>query len=134
YLGADIGSTTSSDVAAVRLNVPVARRAAALPIMADVALRPTFPRDELERQRQQRRTTRLQGRDAPARIAAAAFARVLYGKAHRYGTLQMGTAETIKTFTADDLRGFYTSAFRPEDSTLLAVGDFNAATLTPLLE
>ena len=29
--------------------------------------------------------------------------------AHRYGTPQMGTAETIKTFTADDLRAFYTA-------------------------
>ena len=46
----------------------------------------------------------------------------------------MGTAETIKTFTADDLRGFYTASFRPDNATLLAVGDFNAATLVPLLE
>ena len=38
----------------------------------------------------------------------------------------MGTAETIKTFTADDLRGFYTSAFRPENAILLAVGDITA--------
>src|SRR4029078_11600276 len=55
-------------------------------------------------------------------------------KGHRYGTPQMGTAETIKTFTSDDLRGFYAATFRPENATLLAVGDFNAATLVPLLE
>ena len=134
FLGADLGATTTSDVSAVRLHVPVARLADALPIMGDVALRPTFPRDELDRQRQQRLTSLLQGRDDPATIAAVAFSRVLYGKAHRYGTAQMGTAETIKTFTSDDLRTFYASAFRPDNATLLAVGDFNAATLVPLLE
>jgi len=134
FLGADLGATTTSDVSAVRLHVPVARLADALPIMGDVALRPTFPRDELDRQRQQRLTSLLQGRDDPATIAAVAFSRVLYGKAHRYGTAQMGTAETIKTFTSDDLRAFYASAFRPDNATLLAVGDFNAATLVPLLE
>jgi len=134
YLGADLGAATTSDLSAVRLHVPVARLADALPIMADVALRPTFPKDELDRQRQQRLTSLLQGRDDPPTISAVAFSRVLYGKAHRYGTPQMGTAETIKTFTADDLRGFYTSAFRPENATLLAVGDFTAATLLPLLE
>ncbi len=134
FLGADLSATTTSDAAAVRLHVPVARLADALPIMADVALRPTFPKDELERQRQQRLTSILQGRDDPATIAAIAFARVLYGKAHRYGTAQMGTAETIKTFTTDDLRAFYASMLRPDNATLLAVGDVTGDALVPLLE
>jgi zinc protease len=134
YLGADLGAGSSSDFSTVRLHVPSARLADALPIMADVALRPTFPKDELERQRSQRLTSILQGRDDPPTIASVAFARILYGKAHRYGTPQMGTAETIKTFTANDLRGFYGSTFRPENSVLLAVGDITADKVMPLLE
>jgi zinc protease len=134
YLGADLGAATTSDLTAVRLHVPVARLADALPIMADVALRPTFPKDELERQRAQRLTSLLQGRDDPPTISSAAFSRILYGKGHRYGTAQMGTAETIKTFTADDLRGFYTTAFRPESAILLAVGDITADKALPLFE
>ena len=134
FLGADLGATSGIDSSAVRLHVPVARLADALPLMADVALRPTFPRDELERQRQQRLTALLQGRDDPPTISSAAFSRILYGKAHRYGTPQSGTAETIKTFTADDLRTFYASAYRPENATLIAVGDFTADKLMPLLE
>jgi zinc protease len=134
YLGADLGAATTSDLSAVRLHVPVARLADALPIMADVALRPTFPKDELDRQRQQRLTSLLQGRDDPPTISSLAFARILYGKGHRYGTAQMGTAETIKTLTSDDLRGFYTTAFRPENAVLLAVGDITAAQAVPLFE
>jgi len=134
YLGADIGATTNSDASAVRLHVPVARLADALPLMADVALRPTFPKDELERQRQQRLTAILQSRDDPATISALAFSRILYGRGHRYGTAQMGTAETIKSLTVDDLRGFYASMFRPDNATLLAVGDIKADTLLPQLE
>ncbi|MCU1383911.1 MAG: peptidase domain protein [Acidobacteria bacterium] len=134
YLGADLGAATTSDLSAVRLHVPVARLADALPIMADVALRPTFPKDELERQRQQRLTSMLQGRDDPPTIASVAFSRVLYGKGHRYGTPQMGTAETIKTFTSEDLRAFYTATFRPENAVLLAVGDVTADKVMPLFE
>jgi predicted Zn-dependent peptidase len=134
YLGADLGTATTSDLSAVRLHVPVARLADALPIMADVALRPTFPKDELDRQRQQRLTSLLQGRDDPPTISAIAFSRILYGKGHRYGTAQMGTAETIKTLTSDDLRGFYASAFRPENAVLLAVGDITADKVMPLFE
>jgi predicted Zn-dependent peptidase len=134
YLGADLGATSGIDSSAVRLHVPVARLAEALPIMADVALRPTFPSDELERQRQQRLTALLQGRDDPPTISSVAFARILYGRVHRYGTPQSGTAETIKTFTPDDLRAFYVSAFRPENATLLAIGDFTADKVMPLFE
>ena len=79
------------DASAVRLHVPVARLADALPIMADVALRPTFPKDELERLRRERLTNLLQARDDPPTIAALAFSRVLYGPAHRYGTATIGT-------------------------------------------
>jgi len=134
YLGADLGASSGVDSSAVRLHVPVARLADALPIMADVALRPTFPKDELERQRAQRLTSLLQSRDDAPTVSSLAFSRVLYGKAHRYGTAMMGTAETIRTFTADDLRAFYASAFRPEKATLIAVGDITPALVMPLLE
>src|SRR5207253_2929597 len=93
YLGADLSAASGVDSSAVRLHVPVARLADALPIMADVALRPTFPNDELERLRQERLTSILQSRDNPAAIAPAAFARVLYGTTHRYGTPTVGSAE-----------------------------------------
>src|SRR5436853_797490 len=97
FLGADLSASSAFDSTAVRLHVPVARLADALPIMADVALRPTFPRDELERLRQQRLTSILQARDDPPTIASLTFSRVLYGATHRYGTATAGSAETIKS-------------------------------------
>ena len=134
YLGADLSAGSTSDLTAVRLHVPVARLADALPIMADVALRPTFPDAELDRQRQQRLTSLLQSRDDPATVVGLAFARVLYGPAHRYGTAMMGTGETIKGFSADDVRAFYASAFRPSNAAILVVGDTTPDAMMPLLE
>ena len=134
YLGADIGTGAATDSLAVRLHVPVARLADALPLMADVALRPTFPKDELERQRQERLTNIIQARDEPGTIASAGFARVLYGRGHRYGTPSYGTAETLKAFTVDDLKTFYASGFRPSNAALIAVGDVTAGAVVPLLE
>ena len=133
-LGADLGTAGAIDSSVVRLHVPVARLADALPIMADVALRPTFPKEELERLRRQRLTTLLQARDDPGTIASVAFARVLYGAAHRYGTPQVGTAETISAFTPEDVRAFHGATFRPNNATLLVVGDVVAEKLMPLLE
>src|SRR3989454_5481185 len=134
FLGADLGTSSATDSSAVRLHVPVARLAEALPIMADVALRPTFPKDELERLRRQLLTSLLQARDDPGTIASAAFSRVLYGPTHRYGTPTFGTADTIKAFASDDLRAFYATAFRPANSALLVVGDVVPDKVMPLIE
>jgi len=134
FLGADLSATSAIDSSAVRLHVPVARLAEALPLMADVALRPTFPREELERLRQQRLTNLLQARDDAATLAALAFSHVLYGREHRFGTAAMGTAETIKAFTADDLQTFYNSRFTVGTSTLIVVGDVTPDRVLPLLE
>jgi predicted Zn-dependent peptidase len=134
FLGADLNASSGVDSSGIRLHVPVTRLADALPLMADVAQRPTFPREELERLRQQRLITLLQSRDDPDSIASLAFSRVIYGPSHRYGTALMGTADTIKAFTPDDLRAFYQSAYRPENSTLIVVGDVVPDKVLPLLE
>jgi predicted Zn-dependent peptidase len=134
FLGADLGAGSTFDSTAVRLHVPVARLTDALPILADVALRPTFPQEELERLRQQRLTALLQARDDPATIAAQAFARVLYGKTHRYGTALAGTADTITAVSTADLRAQYAATFRPDNSALIVVGDITPDKAMALLE
>jgi predicted Zn-dependent peptidase len=134
FLGADLSVTSGSDSSAVRLHVPGSRLADALPIMADVAQRPTFPREELERLRTERLTNVIQARDNPATINATAFARILYGPTHRYGTPAAGTAATLRSITVDDLRGYYTNAFQPGNAALIVVGDVTAARVLPLLE
>jgi zinc protease len=134
FLGADLTTTAGIDSSAVRLHVPVARLADALPLMADVALRPTFPKEELDRMRQERLTGILQARDNPATIDATAFNRVLYGATHRYGTSVNGTAATLKAFTVDDLRAFYAAAFQPGNSALLVIGDVTMNKALPMLE
>ncbi|HVH26272.1 MAG TPA: pitrilysin family protein [Vicinamibacterales bacterium] len=134
FLGADVSAAAGIDSSAVRLHVPVARLADALPLMADVALRPTFPDDELNRLRQERLTSILQARDNPATINATAFNRVLYGSAHRYGTSVNGTAATLKAFTTSDLRAFYATAFQPANAALIVVGDVTMEKVLPLLE
>ncbi|MBP1636170.1 MAG: peptidase domain protein [Acidobacteria bacterium] len=122
YLGASLSTTGSFDASAVRLWVPVARLAEALPIMADVATRPTFPPEDLERLRKERLTAMLQARDDPAQVAGLAFPKLVFG-AHRYGTSLAGTPASVAAFTPDDLRTFYAGHYRPDRSTLIVVGD-----------
>ena len=134
FLGADLSTNAGSDASAVRLSVPVARLADALPIMADVALRPTFPQAELDRQKLERLTNIIQARDDPPSIGQLGYARVLYGTSHRYGTALAGSARSIQGFTVEEVRSFYRTAYQPANSAIIAVGDVTPARLIPMLE
>ena len=134
YLGASLSTGSSFDASVIRLQVPVARLQAALPIMADVVLRPTFPDRELERLRQERLTALLQTRDNPSALISMAFPRLVYGLTHRYGTPAFGTAETVRALTAADLRAFHGGHYRPDNAVLIVAGDVTAGGVLPLLE
>ena len=134
FLGASLSTTSSFDASAVRLNVPVRSLRPALAVMADVALRPTFPEAEIDRLRQERLTALLQAKDDAASVAPLAFARVVFGPAHRYGTAATGTAATLKAMTADQMRQFHGARYRPSNATLIVAGEVTATGVMPLLE
>jgi zinc protease len=103
-------------------------------VMADVALRPTFPAAEVERLRQERLTALLQAKDDASSVAPLAFARVVFGEAHRYGTAASGTEATLKAITAAQMRGFHAARYRPSNATLIVAGDVTATAVLPQLE
>lgn len=134
YLGATLTTASGYDASAVRLWVPVARLQEALPVMADVALRPTFPANELERLRKERLTSMAEMRDDARSVAALAFPRLVFGPQHRYGIPAFGTPATVQAFTVDDLKAYYQANYRPGNVALIVVGAVGADTAMPLLE
>ncbi len=134
FLGANLSTSSSFDASSVRMSVPVSKLAEALPLMSDVALRPTFPSADLDRLRKERLTGLLQARDNAGALIQLAFPRIVFGPTHRYGTSANGLPAAIEALTVDDLKTFYRSHFRPDNATLLVVGDLTPATALPMLE
>lgn len=134
FLGADLRARAGWDASAVGLNVPVKRLAAALPILAEVVLRPTFPAEELDRVRKDRLTELLQLRDEPGAVASVALANALYGGRHRYGTPVLGTEASVRRFSRADLSAFHARTFRPDNAALVVVGDVTPAAILRELE
>ena len=119
---ANLSASTTADTSVLRLYVPVAGLAAVLPLMADMAQRPTFPAPELERARRQR-VQMLRGvRDDPDALAALAFASGVYGPADRNAAPLIGSAGSLAAMTVEDVAAFHKAAYRPANSTLLVVG------------
>jgi zinc protease len=134
YLGASLSSSSTSDAAFVELHVPVARLGDALPIMADISLRPTFPDAELKRVREDLLTSILEAADNPAALVQFAFPRLVFGPQHRYGTVSIGTAASIKALSIADLRQFHSTRYAPSNATLMVTGDVTPAAVVAQLE
>jgi predicted Zn-dependent peptidase len=91
--------------------------------MADVALRPSFPAQDLERLRAERLTELVQLRDYGPGVADVAYPAIIYGMDHPYGRPMLGTEASVTAITRADLERFYRTYFRPNNSTLIVVGD-----------
>ena len=132
-LGATLEAGAGWDTTTVGINVPVARLPEATALLADLVRIPTFAPEELERVRQERLTEMLQWRDDPAEIAAAAFARAVYGS-HTYGRRPEGSPASIQSVTRDEVRRFHATRYTPDAAALVIVGDVRAAETLPLLD
>lgn len=134
YLGASLSTSSSSDASFVDLHVPVARLGDALPILADVSLRPLFPEQELQRAREELLTSLVQAQDDPASLIQFAFPRLVFGPQHRYGTVSIGTAAAVKGFSVADLRQFHAQHYVPSNAVIIVTGDVTPASAVARLE
>ena len=131
---ADLATGSAIHTSQISLHVPVAQLDSALAVLGDVVLRPTFPADELERQRTQRLTALLQRRDEPRSIASVLFNRTLFGVDHPYGIPTAGDEQSVRSFRVEDLRTFYDTYYRPNNATVIIVGDITIEAVRQRLE
>ena len=127
FLGIRLFPASSWESSTLSLHTPTAQLDSALALFADVALHPSFPANEFERVRKTQLTELLQLRDQGAAIASIAFPAIIYGSAHPYGAPAQGTEASVKALTTGDLQSYYEANFRPNNATLIVVGDVTPA-------
>lgn len=123
FYGANLAVSSDLHTSSVSVFTPTSKLDNVMPIVADVVLRPTFPQQELDRLRKERLTGLLQAHDQPRAIASAAFRQLVYGKDHPYGRTATGTEATLKSLTVNDLKSWHETYFRPNNATVVVVGD-----------
>lgn len=127
FLGISLSPNSSWESSTLSLHTPTAQLDSALALFADVALHPSFPANEFDRIKKTRLTELLQLRDQGPAIANLAFPAIIYGSAHPYGIPSIGTEASVESLTPADLQAYYQANFKPNNSTLIIVGDVNAA-------
>lgn len=133
-VGAAHGASVEWDSANVSIRALTDKFDAALAIMADVALDPTFPDAEIERFRARRIASIQSEKSSPAAIAQNNVAAALFGRAHPYGHSISGEEADAKALTRADLVKAYEKVFAPQNGAIVVAGDVTLATLLPKLE
>jgi zinc protease len=133
-VGAELFLGASRDGSTLSLSVPSPGFEAALAIAADVALRPRLAEADWSRVQNDRLTGLIQRRDQPEAVAVLVADRVLFGDDHPYGRPAGGWEKTVRAITAADLRRHYERVWRPNNASLVVVGDFEADKLKATLE
>lgn len=135
-LGASLSSGSNLDVSTVYLSALKENLDASLNIFADVILNPSFPDKEFARLQRQQLARIKQEKASPIPMALRVFPRYLYGEGHAYGNpfTGSGTEESVAKLTTKDLVKFHQDWFKPNNATLIIVGDVKLSEITPRLE
>ena len=100
--------------------------------LADVVQNASFPPDKLELSRQRALSSLDLELDDPARVARRVFQQAVYPANHPFHTFP--TQESLKSLSREDLVSFYQKQYRPDQTVLTLVGDFDPKQVRTLLE
>jgi predicted Zn-dependent peptidase len=133
FLGASLDISAGRDETTVHVGVLTKFLSQTLDLMADIVLRPSFPADEVTRERKQSIAALKQSQADPSYLASVQFRREVYGNGP-YGTEIDGTEESLKRITREDCVAFHREHFRAGGAFFVAAGDVQSGELLGLLE
>ena len=135
-LGATLDARSTLDSTVVSLSALAVNLEPSIALLADVALDPAFPADELDRQKKLLLAAIEREKAEPTAMAQRVLPRLVYGDGHPYANplTGSGTKATVSALGRDDVQRWYRTWFRPGNARLVVVGDTSLERLRPILE
>jgi zinc protease len=108
----------------------------ALEVYADVLLHPAFAQSEIDRLKKDQLVAIQREKSNPSTMALRVIPALVYGQGHAYSLPLSGTGTEagVNSIGRDDLVKYHRTWFKPNNATMLVVGDTTLAEITPLLE
>ncbi len=135
-LGAYINSGASYEESFISLNVIRKHFEDGLGLVAEVALNPTFPDDEIERLRKNYLANLQQESRQPFPTAYRVFRTLIYGEDNTCGQAHTGSGSQkfLESLTRQDLVSFYETNFKPNVAAVVITGDVTMAEAKKAIE
>ena len=126
-IGGSLDSSADWDQSELAITVAAPNHDAALGLLGDAAMRPTFAPAELDRLRVQVLDGLKVAYTQPGTLASLAAERLLYGNSP-YGHPAGGTPASLMRITRADLVALHAERYRPDNAALVLAGDVDLAT------
>lgn len=131
-LGATLQAGANSDYTTVAASSLTMFSEDILELMADVALRPVFPENEVELTKQNTKESLKQQRAQPAFLANEMVARIMFGE-HPY-SVTAPTPESIDRTTRQHFIDFHKAKFIANNAVMVVVGDVKRESVVKQVE
>lgn len=120
-MGASLSAGASSDYTIVAASALSQFNDPVLDLLAEVALEPSFPENEVELAKQNTKESLRQQRAQPSFLASEMLSRVMFGE-HPYSVVAP-TPESIDRSSRDEFVKFHRSKLVPNNAVFIVVGD-----------
>ncbi|HEX7125830.1 MAG TPA: pitrilysin family protein [Thermodesulfobacteriota bacterium] len=131
--GGEINAFTTFDHTVYHIVIASRYAGTALDVLADAMQHSTFDPDEYARERRVVLEEILRAEDSPERQVGNALFGAVFEK-HPYGRPVIGYSNVVANYPRDAIYAFYKKWYKPNNMTLVVVGDFDPATLRPEIE
>lgn len=131
-MGASLGANSGSDSTGMAASALSLYAADIVRLTAEVILRPTFPEDELDLYKKNTIEGLKFQRSQAGFLADEQFARCVYGS-HPYSIVSPSQKD-VERFSREALLAHHAKVLKPQNSTLVAVGDLEPESFISLLE
>lgn len=135
-LGATLSTSSALDISTVSMSALKMNFDASLELFADVILHPSFPQQDFERLQKLTLAAIQREKAQPLQMGLRVIPKFLFGKDHAYAAplTGSGTEASISSMKRDDMVKFHQTWIRPNNATLIVVGDITLEELQPKLE
>jgi zinc protease len=135
-LGATINAGSDLDASYVNFTTLKQTFDPTLDLFSEILLNPAFPQKEFDRLKKDHLDNIEREKSDPFGMALRVFPKVLYGQGHAYGNPIRGSGyeATVKSITPEEIQKFYNTWIKPNNATLVVVGDVQMADLVSKLE
>ncbi|MEG2941616.1 MAG: pitrilysin family protein [Thermomonas sp.] len=135
-LGANLGASAGLDSSSAYLSSLKQNLEPSVALYADMLRKPRFEQADIDRVKGQWIAGIKQEKVNPGGIIQRVVPGLVYGAGHPYAAPRTGsgTEASIAGLSRADLVAFHGSALRPQDATLVVVGDTTLGEIVPVLE
>ncbi|QNN45518.1 insulinase family protein [Thermomonas brevis] len=135
-LGANLGASAGLDSNSAYLSALKQNLEPSVTLFADMLRKPRFEQADIDRVKGQWIAGIKQEKANPNALVQRVLPGLVFGTGNPYAAARTGsgTEAAIAGLTRADLQGYHDSALRPQDATLVVVGDTTLAEIVPVLE